>query len=225
MLATLAATLTLPPSGGSYGVVPSWWGDSAGGVMPEIELEIWSTVAVSLTSVILYGARPHAIAIADVAITSTDNSTDQFTKNGHGLQTGDGPMFHTAATTFPTGLDGVTPYWIIRTGANTYKYAASRDAALAGTAVPFSTNGTGQQTTVDLAPDTNATYPRGTERLDWCSHSGLLGHDGDGAIAVAPGVGYSTRIPHSPRVVAYSLVGTLDTGTVSAGFAPIQDAS
>jgi hypothetical protein len=212
VIATGATALALPP--GSYGVVPDEWYDSKTGAPAEVELELRAEEAIAVTNAVLYSARSHLYAFADIVLASVTNATNTLTKNGHGLLTGDGPLNFTSAGTYPTGLSAAVSYWWIKTGANTGKLALSRADALAGTAVDFSTDGSGVLTLVDQAT---------TERLYWCTHDGLLGLAGDGAITLDIGVAYSKRIPHSPRVVAYALVATLSTGAVSAGLYPIKD--
>ncbi len=315
-IATDAEALGLPPA--DYAIVPDSWNptdDRWGGCVPEIELEIWAPAALALTDAILYGARAHPLAFADVTVTPTvvkatitmadhtthldsvyrakvpgfggnaftlelvsgmvpdigemtnvgsaytftfkDNTTSQLNLNSaitasadlevvtagttatklrttgdvmaatplaggsatmhataHGLLTGDGPVHQTAGTSFPTDLDGVTPYWIIKDTADIFWLAASLVDALAGNKVDFASAGVGAQKTVETAT---------TQRLSWETHDGLLGIADDGAISLDAQIGYSKRVPHSPRVVAYALVGSIDTGTLSASILPIQD--
>lgn len=67
---------------------------------------------------------------------------------GHGLVTGDGPFFVSAATALPAGLAIDTPYWVIVTGATTFKWAASRALALVPTPIDMTDTGTGALTMV-----------------------------------------------------------------------------
>lgn len=218
-LATAASSLTLPPSSSAQIVSI---GSVDLGVPAEIELEIWAEATIAVTNAVLYSARAHALVFADKTITTVTFGSDTFTLNSHGLETGDGPFYYEAGTTYPNGLAALTKYWAIKINANTFYLAASRADALAGTLIGITTNGTGTQKLVDIAADLT-TGEIGTQRLDWSTHDGLLGLAGDGAIALAPGQGYSKRIPHSPRALAYALVATLDTGAVSAAIYPIQD--
>lgn len=212
-IATAAASLGLPPT--TYAIVPAWWHEKE--VVPEIELMIWTDVAaVALTAAKLYGGRLHAFTFADITLASVTNATNTVTKaTAHNLFTGDGPINFQSGGTYPTGLSATADYWFIKTGANTGKLAASIEDALAGVAVDFSTDGSGTLKLIAQA---------GTKRVHWETHDGLLGLAGDGAVALTSQVGYSKRIPHSPLVVAYALDGTLDTGSLSAAVAPIQDA-
>lgn len=213
-LAANTETLALPP--GSCAVVSSWL-DHRIGCVPEFEVELWAETAVAVTSAVLYGARKHAYAFSDITLTSVTHATNLLTKNGHGLETGDGPIYFQAGTTYPTGLSATTQYWFIKIDANTGKLAASLDDALAGTPVDFSSAGSGTLKLLD-----SETAGDLTQRLSWATHDGLLGLAGDGAISLNVGQGYSKRVPHSPLVVAYALVASVDD-PVWASLFPIQD--
>lgn len=210
-LATAATALALPP--GAYGVVPDWWNATAGCV-PELELEIWAPAALALTAAVLYSGRLHPLVVADQT-TTFSASTNKATHTTHGLKTGDGPLFYTTVGgAQPPELADAVGYYAVYDAANTYKIATSRANALAGITIDLSTDGTGTTTASDSAD---------TQRVYWETHDGLLGLAGDGAVSLAVQVGYSKRIPHSPRAIAYALVGTIDTGTLSAAIYPVQD--
>jgi len=210
-LAAAAAALGLPPA--SFGIVPATWNRS-GSVVPELELEVWSTGALSVTAAVLYGGRLHPFVYADQTITGSA-AANTLTKSAHGLLTGDGPFDLTnAGGALPGGLSPSVPIWAIKVDANTFKAALSLSDALAGVFIDLTTDGTGTSTIHDRAD---------TQRVYWETHDGLLGLAGDGAFDLTASAGYSKRVPHSPRVVAYALVGTLSTGTVSAAIYPIQD--
>lgn len=213
LIADTVAALALPPP--AFGDVTSWnRTDTQNGTSPpEFDLEVWAEQTSNLTNAVLYGATTHPKVIADITITSVANGANEYTKVAHGLQTGDGPTFFTSSGTFPAGSDGVTPYYIIKTGADTFKIALTLLGALAGTFVDLTTDGSGVIKLVDSAD---------TQRVYWETHDGLLGIDHDGAIALTSSVGYRKRIPHSPRVFAYALVATISAGNVSAGVCPIR---
>lgn len=104
---------------------------------------------------------------------TADDSSSTFTTAGHGWNTGDGPFFASnSGGALPTGLAAATPYFVIKTGTNTYKLAASLVDALAGTFIAVSTNGTGTQT---LTPQANCLSPillllvTGNDIADWFS--------------------------------------------------------
>lgn len=211
-LASAAASLPVPPSS-SFVLVPDTWGDASSGAIPEFDLEVWGSTAIAMTNAVMYGGRLQTLVYADQTVTFSA-ATNKATKATHGLETGDGPVFFaTAGGSQPPELVAGTGYYVIKSDANTFYLAASRALALAGTAIDLSTDGTGTTTISDSSA---------TQRIYWDTHDGLLGLAGDGAIALTANVGYSKRIPHSPRVYAYALVATIDTGTVSAALYPIQ---
>lgn len=87
------------------------------------------------------GGGTHTISGA-VPITHTfvdanvNTGTDAVTLTAHGYGTGTGPCRLTAVTgTLPAGLAAATDYWLIRTDANTVKFASSQANAYAGTLV------------------------------------------------------------------------------------------
>lgn len=206
-----STTLALPPTT-TFGMVPVGWNNAGTRrAVPEFELEIWAPTAVALTAAILYGATLHALTFADIAITFT-NATETVNAANHGLLTGDGPIQLTG--TLPDTLAASTDYWVIKTGSGTFKLATSLANAMAGTAIAFATDGSGTRKAVAVAA---------TQRVHWQTHDGLLGPAGDGAVALTAQVGYRKRVPHSPRVFAYALVGTLDTGSLAASIIAIQD--
>jgi hypothetical protein len=77
-----------------------------------------------------------------LTITAVDTALDTLTSVAHGLVTGDGPgAVYAASGTLPTGLAGVTDYWVIRVDANTIKLASSSANALLGTAIDLTAAG------------------------------------------------------------------------------------
>jgi hypothetical protein len=83
---------------------------------------------------------------AALNITAVNTGTDELTKVAHGLLTGAGPVaVYASAGTLPTGspaINPVTDYWVIRTGADTFKLATSSANALLGTAIDITVAGT-----------------------------------------------------------------------------------
>lgn len=72
------------------------------------------------------------------------NATNQLTDNAHGLVTGDGPFeVSNSGGALPAGLSATASYWAIVVDPNIFQLAVSRDAAIAGTVVGFTTDGTG----------------------------------------------------------------------------------
>ncbi len=208
-LCTAAASLPFPPTAGAFAVVPAGWSTEGAGVVPQFDLEIYAAGALSLTGAELFGGVLRALVIGDTTITSVDHTVDQFTLAAHGWKTGDGPVFIDWATSPPAEISETTGYYIIRTGANTFKIATTRALALAGTALAFSGNGVGAMTLSDSSA---------TQRVHWQSR-GLL----DATITLDVDRDYGIRCDHSPDVIAYALTGALSASTVSAILMPVQE--
>jgi hypothetical protein len=134
---------------------------------------------------------------------------------GHGLLTGDGPIYVTTTGTIPTGLSASQAYYAIEEDGNNVLLAVSLQDALAGVFVQFTGAGTG---TIKL-------HASSTERLHWHSH-GLLGPAEDGALSLDAQAAYWTTRPHRARVAAYALQATFGSGAglVSAAVYPVVDA-
>lgn len=93
------------------------------------------------------GGQP--LVFADFTYTA-DAGTDTLTATAHGRETGDGAARTTnSGGGLPGGLAINTDYFVIRTGANTFKLATSRANALAGIAIDITSNGTGTHTLID----------------------------------------------------------------------------
>lgn len=133
----------------------------------------------------------------------------------HDLETGDGPLRVASTLTLAAPLEAAKDYWAVKDGTGEFGLAESLADAMAGVVVALTDVGSGVQTLSDTSE---------TQRVTWQTHDGLLGLAGDGAIALDSQVGYRKVIPHSPRVFAYALVATLDTGTASAAIVPRADA-
>lgn len=197
-IASAAAELGLPPN--TFGLVPAGWGESE--VVPEIELSIWAPAPVLLTGATLYGARLHALVFADLVVSPGKGGT--LRKAKHGLLTGDGPVELGGALGFVIKVDADT----IRIASTFHDAMADSPMALSGT---LGLEPRPVKSTVD------------TSRVYWETHDGPLGLDDDGRIPLDAQHGYAKRLPHSPLVVGYALVGKLNAGTLSAAIAPIRD--
>lgn len=79
------------------------------------------------------------------------NATETLNRAAHGYQTGDGPFQLTTTTTLPAGLSLATNYWVIRTGADTFKLATSLANAFASANVLLGDDGTGVHTITPTA--------------------------------------------------------------------------
>lgn len=208
-LATAAATLPFPPVAGQIANVPDGWTHSEAGVVPEFDLEVWSTGTLSLTSGELFGAKLRALIVADFTFTA-NASTDQIAAVAHGLVTGDGPLqFTNAGGALPAGLATSTNYWVVYIDADHFKVATSLANALAGAIVDITGAGTGTHTAADVTS---------TARAYWESRGQIAT-----PISLTNQRAYSVRCDHSPAIIAYALAATLSAGTVSATITPVQE--
>lgn len=99
---------------------------------------------------------------------TADNTTEIFSSVAHGYVTGDGPFkVSNAGGALPAGLANTTLYWVIKLTADTFSLALSWDAAMAGTVVAISDDGTGTQTIggVPATPGATVTDGYGTFKL------------------------------------------------------------
>ena len=198
-------SLPMPPT--AYGVLPSWW-DRDDAVISEFDLDLWGSTTMTLTSGELVAAIQHPLTYADNTIASLDHTTDVFNETAHGLKTGDGPIQLTTSGVLPAELALATNYWVIRTGADTFKVASSLANALAGTVVAFGDNGTGTVSVVDV--------PGSTGRIYWHSYGAL-----PTPISLTVDRAFSLRSFHRGKAVAYGVVGTLSAGALSAAVTPV----
>jgi hypothetical protein len=200
MLAAATAA-AFPPI--EYALVPSAW-VSGGRSVGAFDVEVFAAAAVELTVATLYAAVVETGVIADDDFTA-DNATETFTAVAHGLLTGDGPIRLTSSGTLPAGLATATDYYVIRTGANTFKLATSFANALAGTNLAITDDGTGTHTLADTSS---------TKLVRWES-LGLL-NGGTISIASVRG-GARVRVAHNPKVLAYGVSATFG-GAVATTF-------
>lgn len=192
IVAVNATTAPFPPV--TAAAVPAGWGDVARGFVTGFDADLSAAASgAGITDVLLYEAEPEVGAIADTTFTTT-HAANTMTDNAHGLITGDGPVRVSSAGTLPAGLAAGTDYWIIYVDANTYKLAASRADAFAGTAVDITDDGTGVHTLSDIAT---------TELVKW-RRVGVI----SSAPTISAREGVKVRCEHSPRAVAYGFVWT-----------------
>ncbi|HEX4455703.1 MAG TPA: hypothetical protein VH143_32805 [Kofleriaceae bacterium] len=81
---------------------------------------------------------------AVLSVSAVSFSAGTLTSTAHGQVTGNGPVRLLAGSggAIPTGLAGLTDYWLIVVDANTVKLASSSANAMSNTPVSFSSNGT-----------------------------------------------------------------------------------
>lgn len=112
--------------------------DYAGQLLTGQGYRMWTNVG-GFALIQEYPDLPSNNATALTGVTGA-NSGDLMTKVAHGLVTGD-PVTFVSGTSF-TGLTAGTRYFAIRASADTFQVALTRAAAIAGTAVALSDDGT-----------------------------------------------------------------------------------
>jgi hypothetical protein len=112
-----------------------------------------SSITTTDTSAALSMDGVEALSVQVVADVNTPSAkaftaadTDICTAAAHGFPTGLKGQASNSGGDLPTGLAAVTDYFVISTGTNTFKLAASLVDALAGTAVDITDAGTGTHT-------------------------------------------------------------------------------
>jgi hypothetical protein len=174
-----------------------------------VEVEIEGSTTIAASAMVVNGMIEDAFSLTG-AVTFT-NATELVNKNTHGMRTGAGPFYFTnSGGLLPAELDLETPYYAIYNNANSFKVAASRALAFAGTAISIGDDGTGTHGILTLPEATNP---------EWMQYV-RLGIAGDGAIALILHKGYAKLFDHNPRFTAYSVSGTLDAGNVTVKFRP-----
>lgn len=204
-IVTAAAALPFPPV--SVAVVPRGWTIGAG-TLRAFDLKVRSLVTLNLTGAELYGAEQEPITLAAGTVSGLNVAADTLTITAHGYLVGDGPLYVSSTVAIPAGLNAVTAYYAIVVDANTIKLATSVANTLAGIAIDITSAGSGTITVT----------PTGAYRIVWYLH-GVLAT----SIALLPQKGYAVRCSHRPATVAYAIVGTLSTGTVSAAITPVSE--
>jgi hypothetical protein len=216
-----SAATSLPFLPTSYADVSSWEhnrvaspGSTKAESYPYAEMEIFGSTTIAGTALRIRGLVLDSATVSGDTFTTT-HADNTFTQSSHGFLMGDGPIRLTnSGGALPAGVSTDTNYYIYYVDANTFKVSTSRANAYAGTVVDITGDGTGTHS--------YATYTSGAtvfQRGRWLNF-GLIGELGDGAVALTVDGGYITRFNHSPRVVGYALVGTLDTGNVTVKFRP-----
>lgn len=91
-----------------------------------------------------------------ISTSAANTTTDVITYTAHGLTTGARIKYYNGGGTTLAGLTSGTTYYAIRTGANTFKVAASANDATNGTAINLTGTGNNAQY-FDLLDETTAT--------------------------------------------------------------------
>ncbi len=219
------AALVFPPLGPNTAWVDTAWNQLPLGQMRPDKLRVTvfsNSTDNNLTSATLWSAFLQTQVIADDVIEAFTHGAETATLTSHAYKTGDGPMLLavTGDNVLPAALQAyATGVYLIVVDANTVKFAASREAALEGTAIALADDGSGTGTWV-ITDDTTAP----TKRVRWSSK--LLGPAGDGAIVqTATGKGWHQMVDHFSDVVAYAFTatnGTDDPEGTSCVIAPVR---
>lgn len=98
----------------------------------------------------LYWYKPTAMNI-DVTVTANADTNVLTSSTTHGRATGQAVQISSTAT-LPTGLATDTTYYVIAASSTTLQLATTRDRALLGVAIDFSTAGSGTLTLTDVVP-------------------------------------------------------------------------
>ena len=207
------AAVVQPPLTGNTAYVRQW--NSESGAMSQFDLELWAPATCNLTLAELYGGATQALAIVDDDVDTVDFANNELDITSHIYQMGDGPLTLSTSDTLPTGLSLTQQYWVIYTNSGTIQLALTLQDALAGTAVAFSDVGVGTHTISDVVTAGDL-----TQRVYWFSY-GLLGQAADGAIGLTATKGYTQRLGHRPRTVAYAVSATLSASVLNASVYPI----
>lgn len=111
------------------------------------------TGALTAGSAAIGGA---AFTLASVVFTA-NSGTDELAVDGHGLQTGHGPLrVSNSGGALPSGLAAATDYWAIRSNSGKFKLATTFARAMSGTAIDLATAGTGTNSIVSGTSPTGA---------------------------------------------------------------------
>lgn len=206
-IASAVATLPFPPV--FVASVADWNLDI--GVVPVFDIEIWADAAADLTGAIIYGVALVPGVVALDTVVSVTNATDNIEATAHGMLLGQGPIQFTGDD-LPSGLVAGTDYWVFYVDADNFKLATSLENAIEGTVVALADDGSGVMTFVGATANEIRYHAYGD-----------LGKAADGAIALSAVIGYTTRIDHRPRTVAYAVSATISAGNVSATVTPVRD--
>ena len=181
-----------PPIG--FGTIPQTW-ITLDGVIPEFDLDMYSSGDASITDVKLYGAITSALTFAAIE-TTAEADDDLFTKVNHGLYTGDGPFtIVNTGGALPGGIVDGANYYAIRVDADTFSVAFTRELAGIGTPVNLTTDGSGTQ---DITANDDTT------KLLWR----LVGVLELNMTLASSREGFTTRVQHTPRTLHYGVTWT-----------------
>lgn len=224
-IAIVTAQTSLPTPPVFVGRVDDSWNQGSN-TPDDWDIEVKAAAAVDLTLAEIVGVVQDQLAIASDDVDVVDFANNELDIATHGLLDGDGPLQLTTTGVLPTGLALLTDYYVINAGAGSISLALSVEDALEGTAiVTFSDVGSGTHSILGSESGNFMTGSNNSFRIWWLSY-GLIGPAADGAISItAAAKGYSTRISHRPRTIAYGVEATLSSAVaVTVSAYPVQDA-
>lgn len=105
-----------------------------------------STTGAQQTYADTIGTAYEAASLATIPTTDVNTGTDTITETAHKFVTGQKVTYSNGGGTSITGLTTATDYYVIKTGANTFKVATTYANAVAGTAIDLSGTGNNAQT-------------------------------------------------------------------------------
>jgi hypothetical protein len=136
------STITVTDNGESYETAPTVAVETPRLTIPSTMFNTNDTITYSANHLLVTGDevnfiigtgdRPH-FDVVTVASTDFNLSTEEVTSAAHPFITGDYVRYSDGAGTAPTGLTTGNYYFIVKTGANTFKLAASYAHAVAAT--------------------------------------------------------------------------------------------
>jgi hypothetical protein len=142
-------TVTFTGGGGSGAAATA---TISGGSVTKITVTNTGTGYTSEPTVNVYVPR------RTIATSAVNTTTEEITYTSHGLANGEALKYYNGGGTAMAGLTHATTYYAIRTGANTFKLAASRADAIADVPVVLNITGTGNNAQYfDLTDATTAT--------------------------------------------------------------------
>lgn len=170
----------------------------------EIILELWASEPCT-ADVALFAATSHLLRFEPLELIVDGDRL--VSKSNHKLVTGDGPFF----TTTGVGGEDVVPYWVEKVDGKSLRLSSNLDALLGGSksGIPSAVASKGTTSLIDTCkplPNTPAAVGLanliGPQRLCWA----LV--DSFDAAKLGPQEGIRMIERHTPRTLAYAIVGT-----------------
>lgn len=202
LIAAAASALALPPP--AFALATAWTDDEGNAKVSAFELEIWANATRALTSAELLEARLHALAVADDTFTAAANV---LTANGHGLLTGDGPLYLSTVADDKAELDLDT----VTGDVDTIIEATSAGAAGNAITIAFVADGTGAGSFTRVGSAFTFHYQSGVTTVTNFETAVAALAGADDLIAVkTPGTGSNTFDDPADTLAATPLAGGAD---------------